>query len=93
MSERILPKEDPKTPSLVQVYRELGTYDYDYSVIADNGYLTEEDIKNTYEKRNTNVVKFISPGGCHTDYILYEEFYPKEWSDRIIAQINAFLND
>ena len=43
------------------------------------------------DSNNPNVVKIVSPGGCHSDDILNENYFPKEWRDKIIDQINAFL--
>ena len=136
-------KQDPQFPYYIQAYKELGTYDFDYSLIEGNGYITEKDIRDTYSRRNNlvfferyakqysnkmtkdfldnflptskkkmvfvycendpwtggaipdsknpNVVKFVSPGGCHSDKILDEDHFPKEWRDKIIKQINTFL--
>jgi hypothetical protein len=43
------------------------------------------------DSSNPNVVKFVSPGGCHTERILNEDHFPKEWRDKIIGKIDAFL--
>ena len=43
------------------------------------------------DSSNPNVVKFVSPGGCHTERILNADHFPKEWRDKIIGKIDAFL--
>lgn len=34
------------------------------------------------DSNNPNVVKIVSPGGCHSDDILNENYFPKEWREK-----------